>query len=99
MATTGTITQIGYQVLHTGIVGGSGMGFAISVSPPLPSNPCYGVVMLVLDQINPPYRFVGAHKSVWRDGVVVFPPYGDVPYDIVFVAKPPAIGKDFYIQL
>lgn len=99
MAVTGVINQLGYQVLHTGSVGSYGMGFVVSPSPPLPENPCYGVVMLVIDQVQPPYRFVGAHKSVWRDGVVVFPPYPDIPYDVVFVAKSTALGKGFYIQL
>jgi hypothetical protein len=98
MALSGTITQVGYQVLHTAVIGSGGMGFVVT-PPPLPANPCYGVFMLVIDQANPAYRFVATHKTVWRDGVVLFPPYPDISYDLVFVARPASIGRDFFIQI
>lgn len=95
---TGTVTNEGYSVLSSIVLSGAGYGLAITTLPALPVNPYFGFTFPVLPSDGFSPRFSGSGRKVYRDGVIVIPPYPEGTYDIVVVWRQEAIGRGWYLQ-
>lgn len=99
MATlSGVIVASGYRVLTSAVLTSAGYGLAITNPPALPLNPYYGFSFPVIDFTSPVTRFAGSGRKIYRDGVIVFPPYADGTYDVVVVWSNAAIGRSYFLQ-
>lgn len=95
---SGTVVASGYQVLGTDAIGAGGYGLGIVNPPSLPLNPYMGYTFPVLPGSFGVPRFAGSGRKLYRDGVVVFPPYDGNTYDFVVVWSVNSVGLEWYLQ-
>lgn len=94
----GIVTVEGYDVLGSDVISAAGYGLAIVNPPALPDNPYLGFTFPVLRGSFGVPDFAGSGRKIYRDGVIVIPPYAGSTYDFVVVWKPAAVGLDWYLQ-
>lgn len=95
---SGSVSVLGYQVLTNDVLTSAGYGLGIVNPPALPLNPYFGFTFPVLPGSFGIPRFAGTGRKIYRDGVIVFPPYNPASYDFVVIWASPALGLDWYLQ-
>ena len=95
---SGTVMQPGYETVATVQIEGFGYGVHVIAPPPLPSNPYMGYSFPKLLAVDGFSWLAGSGRKLFRDGVIVFPPYPGITYDVVVIWANSAVGLDWQLQ-
>lgn len=95
---TGVVNVEGYQVITTDVINAAGYGLGITNPPALPLNPYLGYTFPVIRGGFGVPDFAGSGRKIYRDGVLVFPPYSGGVYDFVVIWSSASVGLNWYLQ-
>ena len=95
---TGTVQAPGYERIATIQVESFGYGLVVYPPPQLPLNPYMGFTFPVFEGVQFGTQLAGLGRKIFRDGVIVFPPYPGNTYGIIAIWSNNAVGKDWSLQ-